>query len=288
MIQAARDLIRDSLREQNVFYLIGLCTHIVIDTLQTAVVIHREKEQSMTIPNYMVGQLTDTGLLRPRNEDAILSRFIDRERDRIGLFVVADGLGGHQDGDKASKIAVRTISERFEQNITFMPVVESLIQSVQQANDAIREQLDDSGAAVTAVALDDLTATIAQVGDTRAYLIHEGQLQQLTHDHTLTQHLLDKGEITPEEAVDHPMSDILVRSLGHLDDVDVDVSTHTLPDDARLLLCSDGLWKYVEHEKILDLVTQDISPQEACGRLIALANHRGGQDNVTAILVTLD
>jgi serine/threonine protein phosphatase PrpC len=248
------------------------------------------------------GQLTDIGKVRSNNQDAVYSFFsTTRSADEwpdFGLFVVADGMGGHQDGEKASAITARTLATeiltslyvpmvRGEDPAEQVPVSEILTEAVQKANTAVVANVPEGGTTITtAVVIGDL-AYIAHVGDSRIYLIHKGNIEQITRDHSLVQRLIELGQLTPEEAVDHKQPNMLYRALGQNDTVDVDTLTRRLPPHSRLLLCSDGLWNQVTDSEILDIVVKNPSPQEACNKLVAQANMRGGIDNVTAVLLKL-
>jgi serine/threonine protein phosphatase PrpC len=248
------------------------------------------------------GQLTDVGKVRTNNQDAAFSflattRSADEWPD-FGLFVVADGMGGHQDGEKASAITTRSLAAhilgmlyvpmvRGDEDANQIPVNEVLEEAVQKANTDVVGNVPEGGTTVTAAVVIGDLAYIAHVGDSRIYLIHKGAIEQVTRDHSLVQRLIELGQLTPEEATDHKQPNVLYRALGQNDTVDVDTLTRRLPPHARLLLCSDGLWNQVADKEILDIVTKHPIPQEACNKLIALANMRGGIDNVTAILLKL-
>lgn len=248
------------------------------------------------------GQLTDVGKVRTNNQDAAFSflattRSADEWPD-FGLFVVADGMGGHQDGEKASAITTRSLAGqilgslyvpmvRGDDNANQIPVNEVLEEAVQKANADVVANVPEGGTTVTAAVIIGDLAYIAHVGDSRIYLIHKGMIEQVTRDHSLVQRLIELGQLTPEEATDHKQPNVLYRALGQNDTVDVDTLTRRLPPHARLLLCSDGLWNQVSDKEILDIVTKHTMPQEACNKLVALANMRGGIDNVTAILLKL-
>lgn len=239
---------------------------------------------------YTFGELTDTGVLRPENQDSMLSQLYPETEveDRVGLFVVSDGMGGHRDGDQASKLAVQIISERFGERGDDMSIMDALVGAVQAANTEILRQLPDSGATLVAAAVRSRVAHIVNIGDSRAYVVTDGQLYKLTHDHSMVQRLVDLGQLTPEEAEHHQLNNVLYRALGQADTASVDMLVYDLPAGSRLLLCSDGLWRMVDEATILDIVTSEANPQEACDKLVTLANHRGGQDNVTAIVVSVD
>jgi serine/threonine protein phosphatase PrpC len=248
------------------------------------------------------GQLTDIGKVRSNNQDAVYSFYsTTRSSDEwpdFGLFVVADGMGGHQDGEKASAITARSVASeilaslyvpmvRGEDPAEQMPVSEILTEAVQKANSEVVAKVPEGGTTITsAVVIGDL-AYIAHVGDSRIYLIHKGMIEQITRDHSLVQRLIELGQLTPEEATDHKQPNMLYRALGQNESVDVDTLTRRLPPHSRLLLCSDGLWNQVTDTEILDIVVKNPSPQEACNKLIAQANMRGGIDNVSAILLRL-
>ena len=290
MMQAARDLSRDTLRHGGYGGALVLWLRILSDAVLTAVAAHRDQQEQIPMNTYTFGELTDTGVLRPENQDSMLSQVYPESEvdERVGLFVVSDGMGGHQDGDQASKMAVQIISEHFGKRGEDAGILDALVEAVQAANTEIRSKLTDSGATLVAVAVRGRVAHIVHIGDSRAYVLTEGKLYQLTHDHSLVQRLVDLGQITPEEAKNHQLDNVLYRALGQTDTAMVDTLMYDIPTGSRLLLCSDGLWRVVDEATMLDIITSDANPQEACDKLITLANHRGGQDNVTAIVVSIE
>lgn len=248
------------------------------------------------------GQLTDVGKVRTNNQDAAFSFFATtRSADEwpdFGLFVVADGMGGHQDGEKASAITARSVASQVlkelylpmvqgDERANDTPVNEILVDAVQKANLDVVARVPEGGTTITAAVVIGDLAYIAHVGDSRIYLIHKGIIEQVTRDHSLVQRLIELGQLTPEEAVDHKQPNVLYRALGQNESVEVDTLTRRLPPNSRLLLCSDGLWNQATDSEILDIVTKHQNPQEACNKLVALANMRGGIDNVTAVLLKL-
>jgi serine/threonine protein phosphatase PrpC len=248
------------------------------------------------------GQLTDVGKVRSNNQDAAFSFYsTTRSADEwpdFGLFLVADGMGGHQDGEKASAITARSVASQIlktlylpmvqgKEDANDTPVNEALVEAVQKANTDVVAQVPEGGTTITAAIIIGDLAYIAHVGDSRIYLIHKGNIEQITRDHSLVQRLIELGQLTPEEAVDHKQPNVLYRALGQNESVEVDTLTRRLPPNSRLLLCSDGLWNQATDGEILDIVTKHPNPQEACNKLVALANMRGGIDNVTAILLKL-
>jgi serine/threonine protein phosphatase PrpC len=167
------------------------------------------------------------------------------------------------------------------------PITETLISAIQKANTEVLHRVPDGGTTVTsAVIIGDL-AYIAHVGDSRLYLFNKDTVEQLTRDHSLVQRLIELDQLTPAEAAEHPNKNMLYRALGQGETIEVDTLTRRLPPKSRLLICSDGLWNQVEDKEIADIIKQTANPQEACNKLIALANARGGGDNVTVLLLQM-
>lgn len=245
------------------------------------------------------GQATDVGLVRTNNQDAAYSFFSTNrsadERPDFGLFVVADGMGGHQDGEKASALTARTVASHILSTILVPlmagdaenqdPITETLTAAIEKANAEVIRNVPDGGTTVTSMVIIGDLAYIAHVGDSRLYLLNKDSIEQLTRDHSLVQRLIELDQLTPAEAAEHPNKNMLYRALGQNETVEVDTLTRRLPAKSRLLLCSDGLWNVVEDKEIADIVKQTANPQEACNKLIALANTRGGGDNVTVLLL---
>lgn len=241
------------------------------------------------------------GAVRNNNQDAAYTFFsAGRSADDIpdfGLFIVADGMGGHHDGEKASALVTRTISSYVMKHI-FLPMIsgdnanqgaisETLIKAVEKANADLNSKVPDGGTTLSSCVVIAGMAYIAHVGDSRIYLIHRDHIEQLTRDHSLVQRLIELDQLTPEEAKEHPQHNVLYRALGQNDAVEVDTLTRRLPLNSRLLICSDGLWNLVRDQETLDIVRQSNSPAEACSRLIRLAIQRGGQDNITVVLLQM-
>jgi len=249
---------------------------------------------------FVFGQSTDVGLVRTNNQDAALSLFFNNEsvdnRPPLGLFVVADGMGGHHDGEKASAIASRMIASIATRSI-YLPMMNGskkrdeilindlLVDAVKQANDAVITNIPEGGTTVTAVAVIGSFAHIAHVGDSRAYLITKESIEQITRDHSLVQRLIELDQLTPDEAERHPQKNVLYRALGQSEALEVDTLTRRLPPESRLLICSDGLWGLVEEREIYEISMNTHDPQHATDKLVALANTRGGLDNITAIIL---
>jgi serine/threonine protein phosphatase PrpC len=233
---------------------------------------------------------TDVGRKRNTNQDYA---GLFENQLKIPFAVLADGMGGHQAGDVASRMAVHNLGEDWEQSEVDDPekAAQWLIQAIQKENELIFEKgqakaeyLGMGTTIVGAVLLKD-SFVLANIGDSRAYLVRNQQLMQLTEDHSLVNELVKSGEITREMAANHPRKNVLTRSLGMPGTVEVDVSNHSwLPDD-YLLLCSDGLTNMVPEETILEILASQQSLEQKVNQLITLANEAGGLDNITALVV---
>ena len=232
-----------------------------------------------------VGVRSDVGRVRSENEDA----YGCYPSEAPCLFVVADGMGGHDDGARASRLAVETVRDAFFDEPE-RPLEERLRGAVEAANAVVHEEARASGAArpmgttCTALAFGEGEAAVAHVGDSRAYRVQVGGITQLTEDHTLVEALRREGALTDAEAERHPQRHALLRAVGIGPEVEVDVVRlrPPAPGDA-FALCSDGLAPVADDE-IHDAVRR-ASPQEAADALVRLANERGGPDNVTVLVV---
>ncbi len=262
---------------------------------------HEKKVGLNHLPSGLhVGKLSDVGRERERNEDsfcqfeALLQH--DLGSEPFGLFVVADGMGGHQKGELASSLAARTTATSILQqvylpyltndpNANNQPLNEALITAVQNANEAVIKVVPDSGTTLITALVMGHNAYIAHVGDSRAYVFKQGELKQITQDHSLAQRLEEIGDATPEEVAQ--AQNVLYRAIGQSSSVDVDTHMQHLPAGASLLLCSDGLWGPVNDNSIKEILESTYTPQEACKQLITMANNNGGPDNITAIIVSM-
>jgi len=229
------------------------------------------------------GASTDVGMVRQQNEDSFLAEET--------LFVVADGMGGHNAGEVASALAVTTLKAGARLGIDDAEVFREL---VQQANSAIyTASLDDStqsgmGTTVTALSIvegEEPRVLVANVGDSRAYLWRSGALSRLSVDHSYVQELVNEGIITPEAARVHPRRNIVTRALGIDRSVMVDVFTHFVRTGDRIVLCSDGLVDEVADTEIAKVLGQHSDPQETAEALVMVANTNGGRDNTTVVVV---
>ena len=238
---------------------------------------------------------TDIGRVRKMNQDAY------RLHPDLQLWVVADGMGGHAGGEIASQLAIDTIGPYVEQHQqppgsqTVKDQEEVLQASLDAANLRIRkhaqEHLQLTGMGTTAVVLcisewPPWQATIAHVGDSRAYLIQPDRISLLTRDHSLVEDRIDLGLITREEAATHPLRNVLTRGLGIESGVESSVQTRMIQTTDQILLCSDGLTKMLSDQEIFEVIHQCLgSLKEACQNLIEKANRLGGEDNITVVLV---
>jgi serine/threonine protein phosphatase PrpC len=245
--------------------------------------------------------LSDVGRVRTNNEDSF------RIVEALNLFILSDGMGGEAHGEVASAMAVDVInkyceSEREDSGATVLDEVPANISSqtrrlknaVAQANFQIFQSAQKNaeqrgmGATITTVWLKDTLLSIAHVGDSRAYLLRNGNLQQLTNDHSLVAEQVRRGLITPQQAEESDMQSVLLRALGAHPDVEIDTDeVEIIPRDV-LLLCSDGLTRMVTEPEIAGALQAETVPSAAAERLISLANENGGIDNVTVIVVRFE
>ena len=227
---------------------------------------------------------TDTGRVRPINED---SYYLPREGERF--CAIADGMGGHNAGEIASAMAVRVFSG--EMRMCRWIDGASMRRSVERANAAVHarsrcvEQYSGMGTTFTALALDNGSAYIAHVGDSRAYLIRRGGIQRITVDHTLVEEMVRKGLITPQEAKHHPKRNYITRALGTGDHVIVDLMQIALEPGDVFFLCTDGLSNHLEDRDILELTQSGCGWEEKLQQAVQAALDDGGSDNITAMYV---
>ncbi len=254
---------------------------------------------------------TDPGLVRNSNEDTVLDYVRPTTLgEPLGMLIVADGMGGHQAGEVASKLAVETIFEvmqnylkRDDSQDTIPALRDSdskypngqtnylatrLQSAVQRANFAIHQYAQDNpveagnlGTTVACVIVKGDHAVIANVGDSRVYLMRKSELRKVTEDHSLVQHLVENGQIKPEEVFDHPHRSIITRALGYSVDVPIDIKPLPLISGDRIMVCSDGLWEMIREEtEIAEILDKARNPAEAVEKLIDVANGNGGMDNI--------
>jgi len=245
----------------------------------------------------------DIGQLRQSNQDNFFTLVASLAHEDselgFGLFVIADGMGGHAGGEIASSLAVRTVAHHVLANFLLPTLSEEptealqslLVEALENANRIILAQArragSDMGTTCTAALLLGPALYLAHVGDTRVYLLKPNAFEQLTTDHSAVGRLLELGQIAPEEAHDHPLRSQLYRSVGQQPTVQVDFLYQRLGPATKLLLCSDGLWSMLPDEQIYATLTEDDKPTELCSTLIKQANEAGGEDNISVIVVRL-
>jgi len=269
--------------------------------------------------------LTDPGRKRSDNQDHVWAQVSKPSADdAVGLFIVCDGVGGHHGGDYASQWAVKAVVSGLEDlfspgdslrtvllskeerehskageevtRVSEIRKLEMLVRmAVQHASQVVYESTQqnpalagDAGTTITMAVVSGSRAVIANVGDSRTYLLRDGRIRQITQDHSLVAVLVSSGQILPDEVFTHPQRNLIFRSLGQKDEVQVDTFIELLSPGDFLLLCSDGLWEMLPEEKrMLDLVCAADSPEEAARLLVDAANQAGGEDNIGVVVVAI-
>jgi serine/threonine protein phosphatase PrpC len=250
---------------------------------------------------HTIGIGSSIGLQRDHNEDALFAMTTNIMSNNvslpIGLYIVADGMGGHLHGEKASEVAVYAMASSVLSNIYSFPIddpnehsdvsVETLMETgMHSAHQAILKQAPGGGSTLTGLLTLQDQMTIAHIGDSRAYQIDlEGNSQVLTTDHSLVKRLQDLGQITSDEAATHPQRNVLYRALGQAEPLDMEVITSPIPSSGYLMLCSDGLWGVVSDNDMVTIITSGVSPKEASRKLLETANSSGGPDNISVIII---
>lgn len=253
-------------------------------------------------PSPEVGWSIDKGVVRDNNEDSLatvtLNQASESDAQAIGVYAVADGMGGHQSGEVASKLAVRTAIRQLvgsvsESNDEALPenYQQWLTNAVKVANQMVREtaleEHKNMGTTLVMAIVVGNDVHIANVGDSRAYVISPKGIRQITRDQSLVQALVDNGTITPEQAVNHPRRNVLTQALGSEEQVNADLFNETLEADESILLCSDGLWGMLGDQEILEIVRDSETPTAACQALVDACNAKGARDNIAAVLVRI-
>jgi len=233
-----------------------------------------------------VGKLTHTGMIRPGNEDNL---HVDAA---AGVFIVADGMGGHAAGEIASEMAVTIVADQLRalkdiDDAARLTVVQALKHANLQIFERTLTEVDKQGMGTTAsvLVLRDGKYLIGQVGDSRVYLLREGTLRQLTKDHSYVQEQVDAGFLTPEQARYHPYSNVITRCVGASADVEPDTFSDAVKAGDLFLVASDGLTGMVDDRRLQTLLQAKAPAQRIVNALIEEANGRGGLDNITAIVV---
>lgn len=267
----------------------------------TRPIIRHKVSQRLEPPQLVVGMGQSVGKQREVNQDSVFmfSSTLASNTSQIpfGLFIVADGMGGHQHGEVASETAVRIMADYILRSL-YIPLInprnvtptnslqEIMKTGVLEAHQAILDKTPDGGTTLTTCLILGRQMTIAHVGDSRAYHIdRDGNITLLTHDHSLVRRLEEMGQITAEEAQSHPQRHVLYRALGQGEPFEPEITSHRLPTSGYILICSDGLWGVVPENQIAAVLATDVSMQMMCQQLVNMANDAGGPDNISVILV---
>ncbi len=217
----------------------------------------------------------------------------------FGLYIVADGMGGHQDGEVASNIAVRTVARfilhKFSPYLFSMPaqiidesMQEIMLAAVTEAHYLIQRQAPGSGTTLTAALVLGPQMTVTHIGDSRAYALYpDGRIDLITRDHSLVKRLEELGQITSAEAASSPHRNVLIRALGQGDSVEPDIFTLAFPLGGSIMLCSDGLWGVIAESDMQRIIAETPNLSRACQNLVTAANNAGGPDNITVVLAQI-
>ncbi len=265
-------------------------------------IVHNQNMQ-FEIQQLVAATGQSVGKQRDHNEDslvAITSTMAGKANNvPFGLYIVADGMGGHQYGEVASNAAIRVVAgyimRKFHSYLFTIPtqqpeesLQEIMESSIKEAHRVVQKDAPGSGTTVTAALVVGEQVTIGHVGDSRAYAIYPaGRVEQITRDHSLVKRLEELGHLNKEEAASFPHRNVLIRALGQGDVLDVDVFTIPFPANGTLMLCSDGLWGVVAEQDILHSLTEAPNLQRACQNMVTAANMAGGPDNISVILVQM-
>lgn len=236
--------------------------------------------------------LTDRGRVRSHNEDA--GGIYYNSTNQL-LAVIADGMGGHQAGDVASKMAITQIDKQWKNTKKFEKpneIEEWLQNTIQEINKAIYEHAQNNqecegmGTTLVIVVHIDEFLTVAHIGDSRCYLLNQHKLKQVTEDHSLVNALVQSGQISRDDAKHHPRKNVVLRALGSELQVDADIKTISIDENEKVLLATDGLTDKILDEELFEIINKHDDIHLACQELIDLANNRGGEDNISLILLS--
>ena len=251
----------------------------------------------------MVGTAQSVGKQREHNEDSIFalnSILADGNIELpFGIFIVADGMGGHMHGEVASGVAIRAFSQ-FVLSKLYMPFLgivpqspseslqEMMEKGMQEAQQSVVKRAPGGGTTLTATLILGEQVTVAHVGDTRAYFLYpDGRMHAITQDHSLVHRLVELGQISEEEITNHPQRNVLYRAIGQAEPYRPDIDTFQIPHPGSLMICSDGLWGVVPEADIFRIIKNSPNPSIACHELTKAANAAGGPDNISVVLVQI-
>lgn len=238
-----------------------------------------------------VKALTDIGLIRKKNQDA----FFLSEKEDQPLFIIADGMGGHKGGEVASSDAINIIKKTFVENrdilINGKNIKDVIYKAIKKANkDIYKKSLDfeeykGMGTTVSLCYIFKDYVFIGHVGDSRIYRIENDNILQVTEDHSLVNELIKKGEITKEEAYNHPQKNMITRAVGTSYDLEIDLEEFKYEKDNKLLLCTDGVFNMLQDYEILEIIKDNIFISDAIDEIVNRAKTNGGSDNITAMII---
>jgi protein phosphatase len=253
-------------------------------------------------PQILVGAAQSKGIQRTNNEDALYTltgNVLSNGRAiKFGLYAIADGMGGHENGELASSLAIGIFSEHIVKSI-YIPLLaetgnqidrsiqEIMREGVIMAHQAIKRAALGGGTTLTALLVIGDQATLAHIGDSRAYSFIKGKLDLLTHDHSLVKRMEEIGQLSPDEASVHPKRNLLYRAVGQGDNIEPDITSFSLAEGPILMLCSDGLWGVVDENVLKGALRKSAEPHIICQSLVDAANAAGGPDNISVIMVRL-
>jgi len=256
-----------------------------------------------TLPQLISGSAQSVGRQRDHNEDSLftLTTTLSSHQGKMpfGLYIIADGMGGHQYGEIASEIATLTMVEKITRKffsqlfkVNSQPLSGSLREilekGVQESHETILKNAPGSGTTLTTVIIWDNQMAIAHVGDSRVYAIApSGEIKALTRDHSLVSRLVELGQLTLDEAAVHPQRNVLYRALGQGEPFEPEIIISPAPETGSLLICSDGLWGVIAEQEISDITLSAATPNQACQSMVDAANAAGGPDNISAILINM-
>lgn len=239
--------------------------------------------------------LTHTGQLRTHNEDAFklpVNIEADALRQKGYFYVLADGMGGHHKGEVASAVTIETTNSEYyalvdslDGNDPEETIIQAMASAIEKANNRVMDATEGGGTTIVAATLYGNKLVVMNIGDSRAYLLRNGNMEMISRDHSLVYRLREMGKITEEEALNHPRQNVLYQALGQGADLEIHVYTDTLQLGDVVILCSDGLWGPVGDSAIFEVLTTMPSPLKAAKTLVDMANAAGGPDNITTIIV---
>lgn len=268
---------------------------------QGSVDLSRRAHPSVETQQVIVGVAQSSGIQRDNNEDALFTLttnvLSNGHTIKFGLYIIADGMGGHENGELASNLAIEILSEYVIKSI-YLPLIsvnntqperslqEVMRDGVLMAHQAIKHAAQGGGTTLTALLIMGSNATLAHVGDSRAYILSpDGILTLLTHDHSLVKRMEEIGQLSHEEASAHPRRNLLYRAVGQGDTLDPDITSFPLMPDSSVMLCTDGLWGEIEENAMLGMLGLSAEPHLICQALVDAANAAGGPDNISVIMI---